>query len=271
MMKKYNKWNVFGGALLALIAAAISPSIGGLSVALAAGTDIATLPLITSSPPTNPVKSNLMLILDDSGSMYWDFMPDNAGDFAGKYGFPSSQCNGVYYNPKVVYRAPVTATGVSFANASFTGAWVNGYNTSAGTTNLLTSFKSVLSDTTNTYDTPGAAYYYTYSGTQTTESQKDYYSLAKPFYNECKSAIGSTAMVDGIHPVNTLFTKVIVSATSGPATVDINGDGVISAADSDERQNFANWYSYYRTRLLMMKSSTGLGTSTIPTKRATPV
>ena len=263
MMKKYNKWNFFGGVMFALIAAAVLPSISGLSVALAAGTDIATLPLITSSAPTNPVKSNLMLILDDSGSMYWDFMPDNAGDFAGKYGFPSSQCNGVYYNPNVVYTPPVTSTGVSFANPSFTGAWINGYTTSAGTTDLSANFKSVLSDTTNIYDTPQAAYYYTYSGTQTTDSQKDYYSLAKPFYNECNSAIGSTTKVDGTHQVNTLFTKVIVSATSGPALVDINGDGVINTADKDERQNFANWYSYYRTRLLMMKSSTGLAFKTV--------
>jgi type IV pilus assembly protein PilY1 len=54
------------------------------------------------------------------------------------------------------------------------------------------------------------------------------------------------------------FTKVVVSSTSGTGTADLNGDGVVDAADKDERTNFANWYSYYRTRMLMMKTATGL-------------
>jgi len=40
------------------------------------------------------------------------------------------------------------------------------------------------------------------------------------------------------------FYRVQVSSTSGPG-------------GTDERQNFANWYTYYRTRLLMMKSGMG--------------
>ncbi len=40
------------------------------------------------------------------------------------------------------------------------------------------------------------------------------------------------------------FTKHVVSSTSGPS-------------GTDERQNFANWFSYYRTRILMMKSGAG--------------
>jgi type IV pilus assembly protein PilY1 len=40
------------------------------------------------------------------------------------------------------------------------------------------------------------------------------------------------------------FQKVIVSATSGPG-------------GTDERQNFANWFTYYRVRIAMMKSGLG--------------
>src|SRR5260221_1664205 len=40
------------------------------------------------------------------------------------------------------------------------------------------------------------------------------------------------------------FAKVIVSATSGPG-------------GTDERQNFANWFTYYRIRIAMMKSGLG--------------
>ncbi len=42
----------------------------------------------------------------------------------------------------------------------------------------------------------------------------------------------------------TPFFKVVVGSTSGPG-------------GTDETQNFANWYTYYRTRILMMKSGLG--------------
>jgi Tfp pilus tip-associated adhesin PilY1 len=54
-----------------------------------------------------------------------------------------------------------------------------------------------------------------------------------------------------------LWQKVVVSSTSGPASVDINGDAVVNSSDQDERQNFANWYSYYSKRIYMMKSAAG--------------
>ena len=38
--------------------------------------------------------------------------------------------------------------------------------------------------------------------------------------------------------------KHIVNSNSGPG-------------GTDERQNFANWFSYYRIRILMMKSGAG--------------
>jgi Tfp pilus tip-associated adhesin PilY1 len=61
------------------------------------------------------------------------------------------------------------------------------------------------------------------------------------------AALGKTA----------LWRKVLVSATSGPMTVDISGDGLIDAGDQDERQNFANWYSYYSNRMKSMKAAAG--------------
>ncbi|MGB4811551.1 MAG: PilC/PilY family type IV pilus protein [Methylophilaceae bacterium] len=251
-MRVYNQFNKIGATLLALMITTLTASVVPINVAQAAATDISPVPLFTSNAANNLVKPNLMLILDDSGSMAWDYMPDNAADFSTHYGYASSQCNGVYYNPNVIYRTPITATGVIYPNASFTGAWKDGYNTSGGTTNISTSFKSEAAGTAQ------AAYYYAYSGAQTTEKLKDYYYANGLFYQECDSPIGDTTKLDGTNPVNTLFTKVIVSATSGPGIKDINNDGLINATDKDERQNFANWYSYYRTRMLMMKTSTGL-------------
>ena len=190
----------------------------------AALTDLATVPLASSS--TTVVLPNLMFVLDDSGSMDWSYMPDAAGNFNQNYGYSSGQCNGVYYDPTVTYTPPIDSTGASYANSTFTAAWVDGYNTGSGTTNLSTSFKAHSSDA------GAAAYYYNYTGAQTTAALKDYYNTSSTFYLECNSAIGSA-------PGSSKFTKVTIATAA-------------------EKQNFANWYSYYRDRMLMMKTAAGL-------------
>lgn len=205
--------------------------------AQSATTDLSNAPLITS--PTSSVQPNLFLMLDDSGSMAWDYMPDNAGNFGyGTYGAASGQCNGVFYDPNITYDPPVTSTGTSYANSSFTGAWNNGYNTGGGATNLSTSFQP-------TGGTAAPAYYYNYTGAQTTEKLKDYYNTNSAFYQECNSAVGSS-------PGLGKFTKAVVSSTSGPGS-------------TDERTNFANWWSYYHTRILMVKTAAGKAFSYLDT------
>ncbi len=218
------------------------------NAAHAASVVLATSPLATST--TSSVKPNVMLVLDNSGSMDWDHMPDDSGDGGSKvlftygyYGLRSSQCNQVYYNPAETYLPPVYADGTSYPNASFTGAWTNGFSTGSGTVNLSTSFRASQSLSGDSFSQP--AYYYNYSGAQNTQLQKNYNSTSNTFYAECSNSSGSsTSSAAPASGVGGLFTKVTVSATSGP-----NG--------TDERTNFANWYSYYRTRLLMMKTAAG--------------
>ena len=222
--------------------ASIAILLGAMLNAHSATTDLANAPLITS--PTSSVLPNVFLMLDDSGSMGWDYMPDNAGNFGnGTYGAASSQCNGVFYDPNITYSPPVDSTGTAYSNSSFTAAWNDGY-TGGGTTNLSTSFVDTGGDPAQ------AAFYYKYTGFQDTEAEKNYYSTTSVFYKECNSTVGSTTAHDGTHPVNTLFTKVTVSSTSGPGA-------------TDERTNFANWWSYYHTRMLMMKTATGKAFSSI--------
>lgn len=217
--------------------------------ATAAVTDIASAPLITSSP--QEVKPNLMFILDDSGSMMFTHMPDSVEDFSLTYGYASAQCNGIYYNPAITYTPPLTSTGTSYPNSSFTAAWQNGFDQTQGTVNLSTSFVLYTgykidpatgypnsSNWSQAVDAAAvAAYYYAYSGTQTTEAARNYRDTTTTFYQECNSAIGSA-------PGSGVFTRKTVSSTSGPG-------------NTDERTNFANWYSYYRNRMLMMKTATG--------------
>lgn len=160
------------------------------------------------------VEPNIILTMDDSGSMAWSFMPDSIYGYYNTQRAKSSTFNAMYYNPQVQYLPPLKADGTSYPNASFTSAWRDGYNAGAGTVNLSTSFRPTwyYAGTSTAYS--GAAepgYYYLYDGTGSKTSDSNY-------------------------------NKVIVSSTSGPA-------------GTDERTNFANWYSYYRNRQLLAKTA----------------
>ena len=193
----------------------------------AAAVGISTVPIFATTASTTEVKPNVFQVMDDSGSMAWDYMPDIVGNWWSAYGKYSSQCNGLAYNPNITYTAPLKYDGSSYPNASFTSASEDVYNANATVHDL-------------TWST-----YYVYSGTQTSARQKNYNDSNSIFYKECASTLGSTTKVDGTHPVNTIFTQITVGATSGPG-------------GKDERTNYANWYSMYRTRILMMKTSSGL-------------
>jgi type IV pilus assembly protein PilY1 len=89
---------------------------------------LATSPLATST--TSTVKPNVLLVLDNSGSMDWDHMPDDDGDGGsavsfnfGYYGLRSSQCNQVYYNPVTEYLPPLYSDGTTYPDATFTAGY----------------------------------------------------------------------------------------------------------------------------------------------------
>lgn len=115
--------------------------------ALAATVDIANKPLTVS----DPLPPNIFYILDDSGSMNRDDMPNsiNCSDSSGgtenviqpngklRKGV-SARCqspdfNKLYYNPNFTYTVPVGANGAALARSpanTFTHAYLDGYSTS---------------------------------------------------------------------------------------------------------------------------------------------
>lgn len=141
------------------------------SPAFAAVTDLATAPLETSTGTL--VKPNILYVLDNSGSMVWDFMPDWAGDYDDDWLLRNSNFNGVYYDSATTYTPPLTYSGGSYLSmtSANTSAWTrvpyDGYgvmNTgnipNTGVSNLFTS-----SGSGGTQDLTGATYpsrYYTF-------------------------------------------------------------------------------------------------------------
>jgi len=307
------------------VAVAAALLLGGVAperLGWAATTDISNSPLINA---TVSVKPNLMFILDNSGSMASDYLPDDTGSRTA-YSVWSSQCNGAAFNPSAAsspYVLPKTADGRNYPNQSLTAAWPDGFEptlsssvaitkslntdtpdpdattpvvlTDAITTNgvslavndlvavyesgddthwmvgkvvakdlvsLLTfpyTYKYTISFTFSSFrkgtvsnwvfgklstvnlsatnNSPATHYYYNYTGSQPAQSwaydSAGNFDTTNTFVAECLSNIGSA-------PGSSKFSQVLISS--------------LSAAD---QQRYANWYAYYRTRILMMRSAAG--------------
>jgi len=310
-------------------------------MAWAATVDLADKPL--ASGTSGEVKPNVMIILDDSGSMSFSYMPDDAVAFHGKYGYVSSQCNSVYYDPDATYSPPVAADGSPYSDAVFTAARDDGFDSTSTARDLNSGFTAnrFSPDSANnaysssTYKSaqyyalgPTGAYYYAYGGSQ---KAKDYQDTSSAFYKECAGDIDDTddkAVFTKRRLASTMTTIITVSGSSSTSVSSIKVNGVelmsgttiadtssstvasrIAAAitnggysakssgsvvtvtgpasaknqtpvitwsggmklvadvfpetDPAKLKNFANWYSYYRVRLLAAKTAVGRSLSTL--------
>ena len=221
---------------------ALTASLALPLAAQASSITLATSPLATST--TSTVMPNVMFLLDNSGSMDWLHMPDDATDpgssvtFSyGYYGERSSQCNQVYYDPNTTYLPPVDSAGAAYTDASFANARVNGYSTAACTASTCTNLDTGYKAADLNPDTLGqSAYYYSYSGAQLSQQQKNYNSTTNTFYSECHNSTGGS--VSAIAPasgVGGVFTKgryattetttITVSSSTANATFTITVSG----------------------------------------------
>ena len=132
------------GMALAALCAVVANAFAGETYIL--DESLATRPNVKAKP-------NLLFVLDDSGSMSWDYMPDNMNKTKA-YGYRSAQCNGVAYDPTTTYALPLDAAGQPLAAPSFTAAWKDGF---AGTddTKNLDQETTIASFTTKSAVTPG--------------------------------------------------------------------------------------------------------------------
>ncbi len=211
------------------------------------------------------VKPNLYFILDDSSSMQWSYLGDEVVTYGyeNAVGYRSSDCNKIYYNPALSYPVPVDSAGQPYPAQEFGAALYDGFQPASIRIDLASGFmpwrsfnsRPPVPASTETVrylpdcwsvaghcspgsglpNVPGPAHYYVYQGDQAGTLGDNSAS------DHCKdlSAAAGTSASGATH-----WRQVIVSASSG-----LNG--------ADERQNFANWFSYHRTRVLTMKTAVG--------------
>lgn len=179
---------------------------------------------------SNGVPPNIWFILDDSGSMGWDFMP---GPF-GSGGVPATAPNAiqlqtyarntVYYNPNSTYRGWQGADGTFMGDTPYTAVFNSTTLASGGTTNL--------SGATQTFYVPTA------TNTDLADSRQytRYQFLTDGTATRCNWRTTPTVGYDNCSNVTT-FTW-----------------GGVTRTLAQEKANFANWFSYHRTRTKVAKA-----------------
>jgi type IV pilus assembly protein PilY1 len=168
---------------------------------------------------------NIMFTLDDSGSMDYEVLPDNVssasftdtGATLSVAKFRSSAVNQIFYDPAVRYRPWQKADGTWYADSMPSAARNDPRNTA--TINLVDT-----GQTCNRYNVctpnPYYAFYYKYNGGNTGTFSN--YAISK--IESGKNYAKAEARTDCV----TLATECTYT---------------------EEIQNFANWYTYYRKRI----------------------
>lgn len=264
-----------------------------------------------------PVSPNIVLMLDDSGSMAWNFMPDlcflqgvscSSGTLSqqpNNSALINAANNGVYYNPTVTYTPPPQVNGASYANSpAFTRAWADGFRQSASVdisdyansnryaylpsnvvvypavydafsngAGLGLGYSNIALSTVNTSKTQ------TITITTTTEDQ-----CQTAYQNDPASAgagytysNGTCSWLDYFHyfqfstgPASGPYTVYYVApATQGCGTqtncfLETDTSGAAAPPGIPAGLNIANWFSYYRTRILAAKSGLMAAFNTLP-------
>lgn len=247
----------------------------GLSVA-EASVAISNMPLQTGSA----VEPNILFIIDDSGSMMWETMPDQltthfgtdlnnryamwmfprvAGLFgSGDYNntrvvrftgdtaahFRSPHNNTMYYNPAFTYQPWSNSDGTLMANATASAA-PNHPLGGFGTRNL-------------TANNTQSANWINENGTHTNQSQTFFPAVYYHYNGSGNLWLESSYERVEIRPANAPF--------SGHGREVVHADGTRNRTDcavanactyNEEIQNFANWYTYHRNRIFASRGGIG--------------
>lgn len=241
----------------AIRAALMSLAVLGSGLAVAA---------ISEKPPLTaaPIDPNLFYTLDDSGSMQYEYMPQSI-DIGASYVFPrvdgtyggemyadntvsfkhtlavarlrSSTVNRIYYNPAIRYLPFQLADGTFMANANPKAAYHNPRIPTAGTRDLTVD-NTATTDWTDSFSetrTFWPAIYYRHNG-------GDINTLAN--YTRVEIRSGAT------------YPKAVDRTDCLPSTAT-------TCTYDQEIQNFANWYSYARSRILLARAGSGRAFSSI--------
>ncbi len=263
--------------------------------ALTHATDLADKPLANAT--TVDLLPNIFFILDDSGSMDWDYMPDyvnasycrdndetTANCHAGDAPYYASAFNRIYYNPMFTYSPPVAHDGSS--KTSYGNPWTavpkDGYGIQypiADTIDLTAQYPERVA-CKNAGDNPTSANCKTQLDSSNNYIYPDstydnwVYKYGAPFYYNVSvewcsqrnnSGVDKNFGKAGTCQARKTSTYQYVRYYNWsrvdivPANNSYPGPNNTTRTYAQEMTNFANWYAWYRTRMQMTKSGVGRG------------
>lgn len=243
---------------------------------------------------TAAVEPNVLFMLDDSGSMHWEITPDDyvysyylypraAGNYGGAdytnfvvsfrddasaandaerataRALRSAQVNKTYYNPAVTYTPWAKPAGMAFPGAV---PAVNAAASSFPNANPAAAPNHPIRDT-GTRDL-------TQNNTQS--AQWEYCTTFAPAAGCSTSASTNRTFYPAVYNQynggallnHNNYTKVEIRSTTLTYTghgrdnrTDCVGRAISTCTYAEEIQNFANWYTYYRSRILASQAGIG--------------
>lgn len=271
----------------------LKPAVIALCSLLAATPLVQAAVTIDQSPLIiqKPIPPNLVLMLDDSGSMAWDVMPDySALRDKSDSALITSSVNGIYYNPKILYIPPKYADGTSYPSyaSSFPKAPLNGFDPGS------TSNYTPITNYTSTY--AGFNYFapaqstglacptgtnqsskyndYCYWPTPDQESpnlnyafkgSNSYYYYYKICADGTNNCMAEPPFRYGVEISSGNYTINMVSSTGcgneSNCVKSSDTSGIAAPIGVSAGENIANWFAYYHTRILMAQTGLTLAMS----------
>lgn len=284
--------------------AVFTPSLIALAIAFicqpaGATLDIPAAPLQSAAA----IPSNILFVLDDSGSMQFEMMPDDLTIFPdnattasqlGTYLFPppnrtiygsdiygwgnasqilipafndtsfqsfykrSAYNNTIFYDPTITYTPWVKYDGTSYGNVSPSAAPWHPANSGAGTINLTAQQTSTANWITGTSLTSWSSTC-GWGGS----CNHSYYPITFYVYKGSGSTASAASYIRYQIRGSTGYKQDLNGGSNG--TVTSFNWGSVTRSVAEEAQNFANWFSYYRSRALAARAGSSIAFSKLGT------
>ncbi|KJV34853.1 pilus assembly protein, partial [Luteibacter yeojuensis] len=245
-------------ALRCLLALVATVFVGGVASA--------TTVTLSKTPPgvTSKVAPNIVVTFDDSGSMNSTSIPDSMDDNIGKKFYYSADGNQIYFDPTVTYVIPPDAFGQPLGTPSFTAAWRDGYCANT-LTKLCWSPNSKLYLAPNvvnlgtSFSTNFLVNVYAGNSPCPRNANEPGWLNISGFGNSCiiqeiPTAVRGSTTRFGITTYDTgAFYYVCPNGASETGCVY----HLVANESAAIQQNFAIWYSYYRTRNFNARAAVG--------------
>ncbi len=253
---------LFGLAILARVRCALASAAAALIAVTAGAQGLPQIPVFLKEP----VPPNVLFTVDNSGSMAWSYTPDlptwRHNNSQRGFVHPAllandgsvQALNPLAYNPNEIYKIPLRADGTPFP-VSFNGAYRFGLLPDVATVSVRTLTPPGAAP--NLWNTAAAGP----GGSVNLNNLIDLATAFRPTM-QVAQALGISEITIGADTAAyytrraTTLPAGCPSATSTDALCfeQVTVGASSGVGSTDERANFAIWYSFYRTRHLALKT-----------------